>query len=337
MSDTGHKPGRSLERRLLAGALLGLVVYAAFALWADLGGVAHVVRDFPVGRVFEALGLASLGYLVRFIRWERYARLLGVRLKLVDSALVFLSGMALTVSPGKLGEALKSWLVRELNGTPVARTAPIVLAERLTDLLALLLLIGLAGLGAQPEYAALFWVSLIGTTLGVALLGHQRATDALLALVARLPGGERLAPKARDAFASARLLLTPLELVWAVGPAVLAWGLECVAAWRVVDAFAPGAFTLDQAAFAFALPLVAGAVAIFTPGGLGVTEGAMTALLRPRYVAAGLAAEAAQAAAVSATLIVRLCTLWYAMLVGVIALVCFRRRHRSVDGVQRLP
>jgi hypothetical protein len=39
----------------------------------------------------------------------------------------------MTISPGKLGEVLKSVFIRQVNGAPIARTAPAVVAERATD------------------------------------------------------------------------------------------------------------------------------------------------------------------------------------------------------------
>ena len=47
-----------------------------------------------------------------------------------DSLQVFLAGFALTVTPGKLGEAVKAVLLRASHRIPMARTAPIVIAER---------------------------------------------------------------------------------------------------------------------------------------------------------------------------------------------------------------
>jgi uncharacterized membrane protein YbhN (UPF0104 family) len=63
---------------------------------------------------------------------------------------------------------------------------------------------------------------------------------------------------------------------------------------------------------------------VVTPGGLGVTDGGMTALLS---YTAGRSAPAAGAA----TLVIRLCTLWFAVLVGVLALLIFRRRVGLAD------
>src|SRR5207249_4789587 len=104
----------------------------------------------------------AINYLLRFLKWELYLRRLGVRIPLSDSFLIFLSGFSLTVTPGKVGEVLKSYLLREAHGVPMARTAPIVVAERLTDLVALALLavVGVGTLlrGAGGERIA--WVAL---------------------------------------------------------------------------------------------------------------------------------------------------------------------------------
>ena len=96
---------------------------------------------------------------------------------------------------------------------------------------------------------------------------------------------------------------------------------------EIRDAFAPGAVPYGYAVYTFALSAVAGAVLILFPGGLGPTEASMSALLTPKYVAAGLAADAARASAASATLVIRLCTLWFAVVLGVVAALVFRRRH----------
>ena len=51
-----------------------------------------------------------------------------------------MSGLIMSVTPGKVGELLKSYLVKEVTGDPVSKTAPIIFAERITDFLSLLLI-----------------------------------------------------------------------------------------------------------------------------------------------------------------------------------------------------
>ena len=328
MSDVAAPDPRRLQRRMLFGVVLGLVVYAAIALWADLPGIAVAVRDVEWWLLPAAMGLSFANYLVRFLRWERYRTLLGVTMDRWTSFRIHLSGLALTVTPGKMGEAFKSWLIREVDGTPVSRTAPIVVAERFTDLLGFLVLIAVGGLATAPEYAWVFWATLGGCAVLLAGLGSERAGALGVRLLTRLPLVGRVAPKVETALASTRQLMAPRELLLPTIAATLGWALECTAFWLLADALTPGVPWLF-AVFVFALSAVAGAVAIVFPGGLGLTEGLMIGLLRERYLALGVALKTANARATAATLLVRLCTLWFAMILGLMTLSLHRRLRRA--------
>jgi len=82
------------------------------------------------------LALTSCNYALRFVKWQYYLRTIGVEgFPRGQSALAYLAGLGMVVTPGKVGEWLKCYLLRELHGTPFSRSAPILIAERLTDCL----------------------------------------------------------------------------------------------------------------------------------------------------------------------------------------------------------
>src|SRR5437764_518800 len=85
------------------------------------------------------------------------SRLASSSAALPAAAVVFGAGLSLSITPAKLGELLKSYLLREMHGVPAPRTAPIVVAERVTDLIALLVLavIGVAAFGVDPTLVAI--------------------------------------------------------------------------------------------------------------------------------------------------------------------------------------
>ena len=89
---------------------------------------------------------------------------------------------------------------------------------------------------------------------------------------------------------------------------------ECVAFFIVSIGIGqpPSALLLLQATFIYAAASLFGAVSML-PGGLGATEGGMALLLQQIVLVA-------REDSVAATLIVRLCTLWFAVLLGVVAL-----------------
>jgi uncharacterized protein (TIRG00374 family) len=116
--------------------------------------------------------------------------------------------------------------------------------------------------------------------------------------------------------------LTPLSvgLVLAIG----AWFCECLGYWFAFDAFPnPPDMSLSVGVFAYSFSTVAGVV---SPGGIGPTDIGLIELAR--NFTPGLADRPEVAAA--AAFIVRICTLWFAVGLGALALMRFRAEV-SVD------
>ncbi|HEX7500273.1 MAG TPA: flippase-like domain-containing protein, partial [Polyangia bacterium] len=145
---------KKLLGKIILGVAAGVAIYVAFSVWADARSVGRALAGFQWTIALAALALASLNYLVRFIRWHYYLKVLGLAVPAGHSFLVFLAGFSLTVTPGKLGEVVKALLLRESHGIPAARTAPIVVAERFTDLMGLLLLacVGIFTFKIDPRF-----------------------------------------------------------------------------------------------------------------------------------------------------------------------------------------
>ena len=308
---------RPLWQRLLVVTVVGVAVFAGFSIYADVDALGDRLSQFAPLAVVVALLLALGNYVIRFARWELYLRAVGARAPLGTSALVFLAGFAMSVTPGKLGELVKAVLLREAAGTEATRVAPVVIAERATDLLALVLL-ALVGAAAYGVAVPLAVAGAIVTLVGIGILGSRRASLFLIGAIEKLPRVGRLAPRLRDAYTHLGPLVRLRALAWATAFGVVAWLCECVGFAVIVDGF-PGAHVpLGLATLIYAVTTVAGALS-FLPGGLLVTEGSMTLLL----VAAAQGLD--RPAAVAATILTRLCTLWFAVVLGLVALVILRR------------
>jgi uncharacterized protein (TIRG00374 family) len=320
-----------MGRRLFAGLLLGVVVYAGMALWADVSGLGHVLKAMPLWVLPAACALSLTNYALRFIKWQRYLTLLGLQIPRSTSALIYLSGFSMSVTPGKMGEVFKSWLLRKVSGAPIHQTAPIVVAERYTDLLGYLILMAMGGIRTLPEYAWLFWAMLALCLVGLFLAGSERFSRLVAGLFRRLPYVWRLVPRIEGSFASTRLLLAPREVVLPTLVSVVGWGAECTGFWIIADAAAPGRIPWLFAVFAYAFSAIAGAVLILFPGGLGVTEFSLGKLVRMRLTETGIALDAAREMATGVVILARLCTLWFAVGVGLLATAIFTRVYGAVE------
>lgn len=314
-----------LGRQIAAGVAVGAAVLIGAALYADAAALAQALTAFEPLWLLPALALVSAGYAVRVWKWDLYLRRLGVDLPKRYSATLFVAGMVMGITPAKVGEVLKSFLLKQSHGVPVAHTAPIVIAERLTDLIALLVLTAWGVVAFGRGHAVVYAVA--GLTVGgLALLAWPRPARVVLRWTGRVPLIRRATPTLERAYES-MLALLGLRLLTATALlSIVAWSCEATATWLLINAFPGADATWGQATFVFALSTIAGAVSML-PGGLGLTEGSMIGLL---YGA--MHVMPTKQVATAATLIVRFCTLWYGVLLGGGALALLRRRGLTYDA-----
>ena len=322
----------SLDRRATVGrrsrgiVVVGLLAVAVLALvvaWGDAPAVLGALSRFPPLLVVPVVLLTAWNYALRWLRWNYYLRVLGVSgIDRSSSALVFLSGFAMGLTPGKSGELTKSYWLREIAGperAPLARTAPIVFAERLVDGIAMLLLATSGLITFRFGGAALLVVAALAAAAVALIQARPLVHWALRALEAR-PRVRRAAGLFETAYDSARELLTWRRLVLAVGVGVLSWGGECVALYVILLGLGapPSLELLNQSTFALATGSLVGSASLL-PGGIGAAEGTVAAVL-------DLVARQPRDVAAAATLLIRVCTLWFGVALGAAALVVLARR-----------
>lgn len=310
-------------RRILLAMLLGVCVYGAFVVYTGLDRIETSLAHFRASAFVIACALAFGNYVLRYFKWEFYLLRLDIRgVKKWDSFLTFLSGFVLTVTPGKVGEVFKSLILFETYGVPMTRTAPIVVAERATDVVGIVVLIIV---GASLGFTGgLLWAG-IGAALVLVLLvvvANRRLSLGMIGLVARLPGRLRaIAPKLEAAYESLATMLKPQNLLFPSVLSAAAWMLECLSLWVILGGF--GETTgIALSTFFYATSTLAGAI-VPVPGGLGVTESA----LMGQMTAMGNVESSTAAAAM---ILVRFATLWFAVVVGFVALSLLKRRHPTL-------
>jgi uncharacterized membrane protein YbhN (UPF0104 family) len=313
----------SLVRRVLVVTLLGVVLYGLFVVYTGLHQIRESLAHFHGSAFGLALALACGNYLLRFGKWQYYLARLGiVGIPVLDSLLIYLTGFVLTITPGKVGEVFKSAVLAKTHGIPVERTAPIVVADRLTDAIGVVVLIAVGGASFR---GGLPWAIAGTAAVGTGLLFILWQSPGLW-LCSRLEArGGRLSgivPKLRAALGSLRVVAGPSALLIPTLLSVVAWGAEGVALYVLLVGFGQSV-PLPLAVFFYATATLAGAL-VPIPGGLGLVEG----MLREALLHLGVE----EGAATASMILVRLATLWWAVVVGFIALFLLRLRFPAALG-----
>ena len=285
--------------------LSAVVVTILLTLISDLRVLKEALKGFPV-RLLIPIALLSLGnYILRYVKWHWYLILMGHRIGRWQNLLVFLSGFALTVTPGKVGEFVKTFIAKERFKVPYTVSTAVLLMERFTDIGALLVLICI---GISLEY--LHWsfaVLIMSALLGfLMLVRNRRFVGYIIGLTGRIKPLRALSGPLRTFYEQGWALLDLRVFTFSLALSVFAWFLEGVGYALVAWGFGVG-LNLFEGVFIYTAALIGGVLTFFL-GGLGATEGGMVGL--------GMAFGMSASISAASTLIIRVMTLWYAVAIG---------------------
>ena len=305
-----------LERRTIRAIVwfivIGVLLYLAAVCW--FGWQEAMTAFSALGLPTLAFGavLSSSSYLWRFGRWEYSLRYLQNVVPRFLHFSVYISGIALTATPGKSGEIFRSALLVH-HGVKVTHSLAAFLIDRGTDVLGMTLLGMLASI-VVGQHLAWIWMM----SFAFMLLGSCAFAYLLLQPLAGV-GWNRLGRAITWLpINSSQATFEAWATVWKLPrvsaftvAAMLAYGTQAsVFAWfcHVVTP----SISIAVCVLIFVQATLFGAASMI-PGGLGAMEAALVFQL----VELGVSEGSAMSLAIS----IRLVTLWFGMLLGVLSLV----------------
>ena len=295
--------------------------YLGMMIWAGHAEVAAAVAMVGFGGLLVALGLSANNLFLRYLRWHRYLHSVHRGLPALRSFSIYLSGFALTASPGKVGELIRSVFLKKL-GVRYADSVAVFFSDRLSDLMAVLVLVAVGLWKYDVGRLALLVVGFVGVTV----LILTRAPTFASALVAwsenrSHPRIKQLLLAAPRLIRSVHQCITGYNLLLGFALSIMAWASQGMALYYLAT-FMGAHITMTEAIFVHSLSILAGALSLL-PGGIGATDLTMAGMLMLYQL------DAPQA--VACAILLRLITLWFAIALGVIAL-----KHINTPGAPRV-
>ena len=290
-------------RSASVAVLLTVVLYAGMALLADWEAFSASVSALPDVLWVQALSLSILSYFLRFIRWHHFIAALGHKVNVLRNLEIYLAAFALTLTPGKVGETIRS-IYLSPYGVSYPHSIGAFVSERLLDLTAVGVLASLA-VSTFPEQRAWMLVALPCILLVVLLL-RTRLMSLIAEKLSRGVGIDQMAKVGT----TIRFLLSNRRLVLAAPLSLLAWTAQGVTLYLIVHALGYD-LPISVLVPIYCLSVLAGSVS-FIPGGLGATEAAIVLLLSISGVTT--------TDALTASILGRGLTLWLAIGFGLVAM-----------------
>jgi uncharacterized protein (TIRG00374 family) len=308
---------------LIVSIAISIVGYIAFVRWSGSEETFAAMGRLGFALWIPVLALSLANYLTRYYRWNRYlTKLHPIAIPMPTHILIYFSGFALTTTPGKAGEAVRGVLLKRYFQVGYTQSLSAFFVERLMDLLSVLTIVA----ATAPAFLGERWRWPVFFVLGLGLLLlpllHNRNLLAWSTRQARtLP--RRLRNLARHLLAllqSSSVLLQGRLLYQGLGLGLIAWLCEGIALYIILQGM-DADVSLTVAIGIYAVSTLIGAISL-VPGGLGGTEISMVAML--------VATGTDNATAAGATLICRIASLWFAVLLGMLAAV-----YLGLSGMER--
>ena len=293
--------------------IFAVVVYLIMGIYADFGSLLSAVEKFNWIFIPVMLILVMIAYMIRFLKWNLFLKSVGVNLKLKDNLFVFFSGLGMIITPAKVGEIWKGWLIKDINGESLSKTVPVVITDRVTDLIGLVILSLLGILYYKDGIYILMALILIFAGFFVAVRS-EKISGKLISILENRAG--KYSKDIKTMHATFLKLLNPKNMVGLSFLSVFAWFFECLALYFVIIGFGQS-ISVILSTFVFSFASLIGAISMI-PGGLGIAEATISGMLQ--YF--GLTSVDS----VGVAIIIRFGTLWFGAILGFSVHFIFKKR-----------
>lgn len=316
---------QKLRKRVLFSIALAGIIYLVYIVSSDFETLINVFSQFNYFYIPLLLLLVVINYWIRFWKWEYYLNLLQIKLPRQESLTVFLSGLIMSISPGKMGEMIKAYLIKRTTGTKIRKTGSVIFAERLTDFISLLIIAAAGAFYYNYQRKLVMLFSFIFIVI-ILIVGNRNLAEPILHLIRKIPLVKKFGEEINSLYENAYTLLRWGPLFAMTMVSLISWLFECLAYYIILKDIGIDVGLL-WASFAYSFSIVAGALSML-PGGLGVTEGSLT-LLVMTFASNSVEYDTAFAS----TFLIRVVTLWFAVLIGIVAISVYQKKFGQLQDI----
>jgi uncharacterized protein (TIRG00374 family) len=293
--------------KYISPVVIGVVTVLLGAIYTSKETLLNSVSSIRVEVILLIVCLVSISYIFRFVKWHYFFSVLDVKVDVKNNIIVFLSGLIMTITPGKGGEIWKSWLLEEREGIQKSTTFSVVVGERVTDILAFGFLSFLIVIKFDSYYVAAIVPFII------LLLPFLLQYETVIALVENVVSKVGYKPdKIRHISNTFSEIFTVKSIFVSLLLSLTAWSLEGISLWILIVEISGNGFPIASTISTFSISSVIGAITLL-PGGMLTTEASLVGILQLQGVS--------KVTAVQSGLLIRIMTLWYGVLVGLITYI----------------
>ncbi len=289
-----------------------LAFYIAMGIYADFNKLTDAVQSFQWSYFLLLIFFTTFGYFLRFLKWDIFLKKAGVFLPFKQNLFVFISGLSMIVTPGKIGEVWKGWIIRDISGDELNKTVPAVILDRVTDVMSLILLSAF-GILSYREGIYLIILLLLLILVFYVSIRSKIISEKLIFVLENISG--KYSTNVKTMHETFEKMMEPKTFISLSLLNSIAWLCECLGFYCVILGF-NRSLSIPISTFIFSFASLAGGVSMI-PGGIGLAEATITGFLQFYGFTPDIA--------IAASLLVRFGSFWYGVILGFVVYTTFRK------------
>ena len=299
-----------LDNRLILVLVAVIVIYAIFLFISDYNIISEKISNFKINYLPLILFLVTVSWCPVFIKWHFLLKNCEIDIPLTRSITVFLSGLAFDITPGKLGALMKSQILKTSFNIPRTKTAPIVLVEKVYDLIGAILA-SIAGIIILGMDVYLIIIAILVLAMVFFFLYYRPASELFFKRITKTKFFSKYVENISELDKIVQKSTNVKVATICILLAVTYWFIVSTAVYYTLIGFDINILDYLKVLSIYATSILLGAVS-FIPGGVGITEGALAGL----FTLEGIDVSTALILSV----IIRIFVLWYSVSIGFISL-----------------
>ena len=277
---------------------------------SDYNVISEKISNFKINYLPLILLLVSVSWIPLIIKWHFLLKNSRINVPLTKSIAIFFSGSAFEVTPGQIGILIKSQLLKTSSNISRTKTVPIVIVEKIYDLIGAILasVIGIIILGME-FYLIIIAISVLATIFF--FMYHRRSSELVFNRITKLKFFSKYIDNMSEFHEVVKKSTNVKAATICILLALTYWFIISAAAYYTLIAFDVNLLDYLKVLAIYTTSTLLGAIS-FIPGGIGITEGSIAGL----FTLNGVDISTALILGV----MIRALTLWYSVGVGFISL-----------------
>ena len=296
--------------KIIIIVMISVGIYTSLIIYSDLIKISNESLSFQIEYAPLIISSLTFSFFLAILRWHIFLKKSEIIIPKRSTVLIFMAGFSLSIIPGKVGELIKSELLKIKYEIPRKNSVPIIFAEQLYSAIGLIII---SCFGIYYFDLSVYVVILFAVIIAAifTLLLSKKLFIKSSKIFCKIKFLNNFLKDMSESYVVIRQLFSYKILIPSLALSVLFWVFQGISVYLILLSFGINLFDFITLLTVYTSSIMLGVIS-FLPLGIGVVEGSLVGFMSYQ----GLEISSA----LTLVVIIRLIVQWLPITVGFISL-----------------